>query len=85
MQRPQSAPHRPPSLLDQMRQALSALLFLYRHVVGREVGALGEIVRARKPKRLPVVLTRAQVRSVLGGLDAHRGSPLHSCTAPDFE
>jgi integron integrase len=46
-------------------QALSALLFLYRHVVGRKVGELGEVVRARKPKRLPIVLTRAEVRAVL--------------------
>ncbi len=38
-------------------QALSALLFLYRHVLGRPIGDLGEVVRARRPKRLPVVLT----------------------------
>ena len=35
-------------------QALSALLFLYRHVLGRDVDDLGEVIRARKPKRLPV-------------------------------
>jgi hypothetical protein len=29
-------------------QALSALLFLYRHVLGREIGDLGEVIRARK-------------------------------------
>ena len=34
-------------------QALSALLFLYRHVLNREVGDLGQVIRARKPKRLP--------------------------------
>ena len=33
-----------------LNQALSALLFLYRNVIGREVGDLGDIVRARKPK-----------------------------------
>ena len=38
-------------------QALCALLFLYRHVLGREIGDLGEVIRARKPKRLPVVMT----------------------------
>ncbi|MGH7363059.1 MAG: phage integrase N-terminal SAM-like domain-containing protein, partial [Candidatus Methylomirabilales bacterium] len=38
-------------------QALSALLFLYRHVLGREIGNLGDVIRARKPKRLPVVMT----------------------------
>jgi integron integrase len=49
-------------------QALSALLFLYRHVFGREVGDLGNVIRARKPKRLPVVLTRNEVRAVLNRL-----------------
>lgn len=49
-------------------QALSALLFLYRHVLGREVGDLGEVIRARKPKRLPVVMTRDEVKAVLTNL-----------------
>lgn len=49
-------------------QALSALLFLYRHVIGREVGDLGEVVRARKPKRLPVVMTVEEVKTVLAQL-----------------
>lgn len=49
-------------------QALSALLFLYRHVLGREVGDLGNVIRARKPKRLPVVMTREEVKSVLAVL-----------------
>jgi integron integrase len=49
-------------------QALSALLFLYRHVLGREIGDLGNVIRARKPKRLPVVMTREEVRAVLGQL-----------------
>jgi integron integrase len=46
-------------------QALSALLFLYRHVLGRDVGDLGSVIRARKPVRLPVVMTRQEVRDVL--------------------
>lgn len=33
-------------------QALSGLLFLYRHVLGREIGDLGEVIRARTPKHL---------------------------------
>jgi site-specific recombinase XerD len=53
-------------------QALSALLFLYRHVLGREIGDLGDIIRARKPKRLPVVMTREEVRAVLGNLEGDR-------------
>jgi integron integrase len=50
-------------------QALSALLFLYRHVLGIEVGALGDLVRARKPRRLPTVLTQGEVKLVLAQLD----------------
>jgi site-specific recombinase XerD len=49
-------------------QALSALLFLYRHVLSREVGDLGEVIRARKPKRLPVVMTREEIKAVLANL-----------------
>jgi integron integrase len=50
-------------------QALSALLFLYRHVVGREMGELGTLVRARRPERLPVVMTRQEVRGVLSRME----------------
>ena len=49
-------------------QALSALLFLYRDVLGRTVDSLGDVVRARRPARLPVVLTRDEVRRVLANL-----------------
>jgi site-specific recombinase XerD len=45
-------------------QALSALLFLYRHVLKRDIGDLGEVIRARKPTRLPVVLTRDEVKAI---------------------
>lgn len=50
-------------------QALSALLFLYRNVLKREVDELGDVVRARRAKRLPVVMTREEVRIVMGRLD----------------
>lgn len=53
-------------------QALSALLFLYRHVINREVGELGEVVRARRPQRVPVVMNRDEVRSVLSQLAGDR-------------
>ncbi len=46
-------------------QALSALSFLYRHVLGGDVGNLEGVVRARQPKRLPVVFTVAETREVL--------------------
>jgi integron integrase len=53
-------------------QALSALLFLYRRVLGVDLGDLGEVIRARKPLRLPVVMTREEVRQILGHLGGDR-------------
>jgi site-specific recombinase XerD len=49
-------------------QALSALLFLYRHVLGRKTGDLGEVIRARKPRHIPAVMTREEVKAVLSHL-----------------
>jgi integron integrase len=49
-------------------QALSALLFLYRHVLEIELPPIGEVVRARRPRKLPVVLTVREVASVLAEL-----------------
>jgi integron integrase len=50
-------------------QALSALLFLYREVLGIELPWLDDLVRAKKPRRLPSVLTRAEVSALLGAMD----------------
>ncbi|MGH7152199.1 MAG: integron integrase [Planctomycetota bacterium] len=50
-------------------QALAALLFLYREVLGRDLPWLDDLVRARPPVRLPVVLTREEVRAVLGRME----------------
>jgi integron integrase len=49
-------------------QALSALLFLYRNVLEIPFPILDNLVRAKRSKRLPVVMTRAEVRSVLARL-----------------
>lgn len=49
-------------------QALSALLFLYRHVLGRPLGDLGDLPWAKRPERLPVILTRTEVQPVLANL-----------------
>ncbi len=46
-------------------QALAAILFLYGEVLARPLGQVGEIVRAKRPMRLPVVLTRDEVRTLL--------------------
>jgi len=50
-------------------QALAALLFLYKRVLNVDLPWLGEVVRASRPKRLPTVLTREEVRRVLANLD----------------
>ena len=50
-------------------QALSALLFLYRDVLDVDLPWLDDVVRARRPERLPVVLTRDEVRALLQRLD----------------
>ncbi len=50
------------------QQALSALLFLYREVLHQELPWMENITRAKKPKRLPVVLTQGEVRSLLAHL-----------------
>jgi integron integrase len=49
-------------------QALAALLFLYRDVLGITLEWLDNVVRAKKPVRLPVVLTREEVMAVLSRL-----------------
>ncbi len=46
-------------------QALSALVFLYEHVLGRAVGSIEGLVLAKKPRRLPSVLTRLEVHALL--------------------
>jgi integron integrase len=50
-------------------QALAALLFLYRDVLGIDLPWLHELVRAPRPVRLPVVMSRDEVRAVLQALD----------------
>ena len=42
-------------------QALCALLFLYKQVLGVELGWVDGVTRAKKPERVPVVLTRQEV------------------------
>ncbi|MCX4187833.1 integron integrase [Methylophaga sp. OBS4] len=46
-------------------QALNALVFLFRHVFSTELGELGEFAYSKRPRRLPVVLTRQEVQALL--------------------
>ncbi|MBI5015781.1 MAG: integron integrase [Deltaproteobacteria bacterium] len=48
--------------------ALSAVLFLFRHVLKKPMGDLEDVIRAKRPEHLPVVLTREEVAAVLGQL-----------------
>lgn len=50
-------------------QALSALLFLYKETLGKELDWLDGLVRAKRPQRMPVVLTKDEVERLLGALD----------------
>src|SRR5512145_845316 len=50
-------------------QALNAILFLYRRVLQKEIGYVDGVVRAKRPHRLPAVLTRQEVKRVLAALD----------------
>ena len=49
-------------------QALSALLFLYKEVLKHEIGWLQKVERAKKPLKLPVVLSRGEIKQIFGHL-----------------
>jgi len=49
-------------------QALSALLFLYKEVLKQEIGWLEKVERVRRPAKLPVVLTRSEVKEIFAHL-----------------
>ena len=46
-------------------QALNALVFLYREILDVDLGELPEIIRPKRPKRLPTVLTPSEVTRIL--------------------
>lgn len=54
-------------------QALSALLFLYGKVLDRQLEWLNNVTRARRPQRLPVVLSRDEVRRIVDRIQGVRG------------
>lgn len=51
-------------------QAFNALLFFYRHALGKEFGKVDGVVRAKRRPYIPVVLSRAEVNAVIAGLEA---------------
>jgi integron integrase len=50
-------------------QALNALVFLYREVLGDALAEIGDFDRAKRPRRLPVVLSREECRQLLAALE----------------
>ena len=54
-------------------QAKAALLYLYKQVLGVDLPWLDEVVQAKRPRRLPVVLTPAEVRALLHHMDGTAG------------
>lgn len=54
--------------VSTQNQALSALLSLYREVLHEEIGWMDDLVRAKKPKRLPVVFAREEVAAIIGAM-----------------
>ena len=49
-------------------QALAALLFLYKAVLGVELPWLDEVIRAKRPRRLPTVLSREEIEALLAAM-----------------
>ena len=54
--------------VSTQRQALSAILFLYRHVLKIQLDWLDDVVRARQPRRPPAILSRDEVTAILSQL-----------------
>jgi site-specific recombinase XerD len=52
-------------------QALSAIVFLYREVIQRELGKFENLIRAKRPSRLPVVFTTKEMKSILIQLEGN--------------
>jgi len=56
-------------------QALCALIFLYKHVLKLEIKDFENFARSKKPKRLPVVLTKSEIRQLIDAV-SHEGHKL---------
>jgi len=54
-------------------QALSAILFLYQKVLERKLEWLDDVVRAKRPRHLPVILSREETRQLLSAMHGTNG------------
>jgi len=52
-------------------QALCALVFFYKYVLEKELGDIGHFTHSKKPRRLPVVLSRAEITRLFSGINNH--------------
>lgn len=53
-------------------QALCAIVFLYKYVLDRKIGDIGEVIRARQSRHVPVVMTREEVKAVVSHLTSDK-------------
>jgi integron integrase len=56
-------------IASTQNQAFNALLFLYKEVLSKHIGLVDGVVRAKRPQRLPVVLTKDEVKKVIDHMD----------------
>ncbi|MFT5123228.1 MAG: integron integrase [Candidatus Omnitrophota bacterium] len=61
------------SAAKTQNQALCAIVYLFKHVLQKELGDFSDFARARTPRRLPVVLTQAEVKQLLEASPGTRG------------
>jgi len=54
-------------------QAFNALLFFYRHVLDKEVGSISDVIRSKRGRRLPTVLTKEDVMRLIGAINGIYG------------
>jgi len=60
-------------------QVLRAITFLYRHVLKIDLGEFTDIVWAKRPKRLPVVLTKEEVKEIIGSQKRENDDDIYAC------
>jgi integron integrase len=53
-------------------QALCAIIFLYKYVINRKIGDIGEVIRAKQSRHVPVVMTKDEVKAVVSHLSGDK-------------
>jgi integron integrase len=68
--------------VSTQNQAFNAVLFLFRHILERSIDDIGEAIRAKRTRRLPVVLTKKELEDLLShlsGLDLLMSKVIYGC------